>query len=352
MFEMVAIQMRRTWLVLAIALLLAPALAAAQDVPPIDFMTNSPMLVGSDVPTLILSTRETLEDVDVTLRRGRSRTSHSVGDLRAGRPAELTFESPEGNHSWRVDIEGTWNDDAFSMTMEFDFEVTEGLEITLPLDQVDLDAHRLTLVLSRPAGRVDYEVMGDDGTSLGSGSVPFAGESPGSALTVPWSQAPGTVLKITLTAHDTSGFWSQVELIPWSLHIPHEEVHFASGSDVIESSEEPKIDDAYGQLVDAVNRYGQYVEINLYIAGYTDSVGSRGDNQGLSEERARSIARAFSRRGFDFPIYYQGFGEDVLAVPTPDETDEIGNRRALYVLAAQPPLPSSQIPRSNWRRIN
>ena len=34
------------------------------------------------------------------------------------------------------------------------------------------------------------------------------------------------------------------------------------------------------------------------------------------------------------PIYFQGFGEEVLAKPTPDETDEPLNRRALYILSA------------------
>jgi outer membrane protein OmpA-like peptidoglycan-associated protein len=148
------------------------------------------------------------------------------------------------------------------------------------------------------------------------------------------------------------GFWSELEILPWSVEIPHEEVNFESGSDAIPDAEVHKVDDAYAQLLEAVARYGDLVEISLYVAGYTDTVGGPGDNQALSERRARSIASAFRARGFGSPIYYQGFGEDALAVATPDNTDELRNRRALYLLAAQPPLPSSQVPRASWRRLD
>ena len=326
--------------------------ANAQEVPPVDYMTNSPLLVDTDSPMLILSTSETLDDVSVTLRRGRTRVSREVGRLSRGRPVEVEFDSPLGAQEWRVELNGTWDDNPFEMQFEFEFEVTEGMEITVPLEQVDLDGHELTMILSRPADRVEYSIMGDDGDSLGLGAVPFSGERAGTPLRFHWAQAPGVVLKITLTAYDTSGFWSQIELTPWSVNIPHEEIHFASGSDVIEEHETPKIDSAFEQLMQAVERYGSLVDINLYIAGYTDTVGSGPDNQALSERRARSIARAFADRGFNFPIYYQGFGEDALAVPTPDNTDEIQNRRAMYILAAEPPLPSSHVPRHHWRPID
>lgn len=337
---------------IALSLLMLSQQASSQEVPPIEFMTNSPLLVDTDQPMLILSTSEPLDDVTVTLRRGRSRESFDVGQLTRGRPAELTFDSSLGNHEWRAEISGQWNDRPFDMSFTFDFELTEGLELTIPLERVDLDAHELTLTMSRPADRVEYDVTSDEGVSIGSGAAPFNGEAGGTPLRVRWSQSPGVVLKITLTAYDTTGFWSQIELIPWSVEIPHEEIHFATGSDVIEESEMPKILSAYDELQLAVERYGRFVDINLYVGGYTDTVGSRSDNQRLSEQRARSIARAFSQRGFSFPIYYQGFGEDAPAVATPDSTDEVRNRRAMYILAAQPPLPSSHIPRSSWRPID
>ena len=51
------------------------------------------------------------------------------------------------------------------------------------------------------------------------------------------------------------------------------------------------------------------------------------------------------------PVHYQGFGEDALAVQTPDETAEARNRRAVYVLAASAPAVQKALPRSAWRRL-
>lgn len=78
---------------------------------------------------------------------------------------------------------------------------------------------------------------------------------------------------------------------------------------------------------------------------------SHGYNQGLSDRRARSIAAYFRSQGFDKPIYFQGFGEDALAVETDDNVDEERNRRAIYLLAAWPPAQSANFPRGNWKPL-
>jgi outer membrane protein OmpA-like peptidoglycan-associated protein len=100
-----------------------------------------------------------------------------------------------------------------------------------------------------------------------------------------------------------------------------------------------------------LKRFGGLVKLQLYIAGYTDTVGSRGSNHELSEKRARSIATWFKRRAVPVPILYQGFGEDALAVSTPNETKESRNRRALYVLSANAPATQKAIPRKNWKKL-
>ena len=95
----------------------------------------------------------------------------------------------------------------------------------------------------------------------------------------------------------------------------------------------------------------QVLEIKLFIGGYTDTVSDRSYNQGLSERRAKSISNYFRAKGFSLPVYYQGFGEDALAVETDDSVDEIRNRRAIYLLAAWPPKQSANFPRANWRKL-
>jgi outer membrane protein OmpA-like peptidoglycan-associated protein len=341
----------RVFFILAGVLMSQVSFAQAQDIPPIEYFSNSPLMVG-DQPILTISCPENLEEVNVTMRSRGERIERHFGRIGRGQPAEVEFDSPIGVREWRVTVEGEWNHASFELGFNFEFDVSEGLEISIPLDEVDLEGHTLNLVLNRSASHVLYSVISDEGRDMGSGRVDFDGAPANTPLRIEWRQGAGNILKISLRVHDMDGFWAEIEIIPWSVEIPHEEVHFATGSAEIDASEQPKIDSAYQQLVDAVDRYGEFVDINLYIGGYTDTVGSRSDNQELSNRRARSIASAFRELGFSFPIYYQGFGEDGLAVTTPDGTDEVRNRRALYILAAQQPLRSGQLPRANWHRID
>jgi hypothetical protein len=51
------------------------------------------------------------------------------------------------------------------------------------------------------------------------------------------------------------------------------------------------------------------------------------------------------------PVFYEGFGEESPAVPTPDETAEAGNRRAEYIIAVEDPaLKDAPFP-PRWRRL-
>ena len=45
----------------------------------------------------------------------------------------------------------------------------------------------------------------------------------------------------------------------------------------------------------------------------------------------------FRDRGLPLPLYFAGFGEDQLAVPTIDNVDEVRNRRVDYVVGVEEP---------------
>jgi outer membrane protein OmpA-like peptidoglycan-associated protein len=159
------------------------------------------------------------------------------------------------------------------------------------------------------------------------------------------------VLKINIKVWSTFGFWVGTEVSPFEVQIPHEEVVFEFGKSNIQPSEVHKLSATMTLVAQKLKRFGGLVKLQLYICGYTDTVGSRMSNQELSEKRARSIAAWFRQNGIRVPIYHQGFGEDALAVRTPDETKESRNRRALYVLSVNAPSVQSSIPRRNWKRL-
>ena len=146
-------------------------------------------------------------------------------------------------------------------------------------------------------------------------------------------------LELRVTAAD--GARAGVRLVPWSIHVPHKEVVFESGKADIRPSEEPKLDAAYQRIADEVGRARKAVPdvpVKLFIAGYTDTVGTDADNRKLSLARAKAIATWFRDRGLPLPIAYAGFGEEVLRVKTPDETDNEANRRADYIVGFEEPL--------------
>jgi outer membrane protein OmpA-like peptidoglycan-associated protein len=179
--------------------------------------------------------------------------------------------------------------------------------------------------------------------------VPFDEPQPaGTPIRVSWTQSAGTTMKLTVRAHDPDGFYFGVELYPWRVEIPHEEVNFATNSFTIDKSEEPKLDRSLQQISDAVARYGRWADIKLFIAGHTDTVGDSASNRALSLNRARAISQYFARRGVKVPILFAGFGEDALKVATPDETDEARNRRAEYIVAIEAPEARGGI---EWKRL-
>jgi outer membrane protein OmpA-like peptidoglycan-associated protein len=97
------------------------------------------------------------------------------------------------------------------------------------------------------------------------------------------------------------------------------------------------------------------MKLRLYIAGHTDTVGSDAKNKQLSLDRARAIGAYFRTKKLAIPISVAGFGEQVLKVQTPQDTDERANRRADYVLGPAEGAPPFKGPylkaHAEWRAI-
>jgi outer membrane protein OmpA-like peptidoglycan-associated protein len=69
------------------------------------------------------------------------------------------------------------------------------------------------------------------------------------------------------------------------------------------------------------------------IEGHTDTVGSPGYNQALSQRRAEAVA-AYLEQTFNIPasrLEAIGMGEQGLLVPTPPQTAELRNRRVAVI---------------------
>ena len=78
----------------------------------------------------------------------------------------------------------------------------------------------------------------------------------------------------------------------------------------------------------AANQYKAGGSVRIQVTGYTDTSGSPGYNQRLSERRANAVATALERLGVPrSDMAVSGRGENDLRVPTPDGVREPQNRR-------------------------
>ena len=166
-----------------------------------------------------------------------------------------------------------------------------------------------------------------------------------------------TPRRIDVKIYDSVGGWQSFRVVRWYAEVAHDDVLFASGSAEVVEEELPKIKQAIAAVQDEVEKFRRamgnpqaQVDLHLYVAGYTDTVGDRKDNQRLSEARARAIARIFKRLGVTLWIRYAGFGERGQLVKTADSTAEPRNRRAAYVVANTPPS-GMFFPHPRWRSL-
>lgn len=303
-------------------------------------------------PAVIMLAGEPLKVVRLEWTRSDGkRKTFEKRNVKAGAQVEVVLPQKSGAFDYKATLKfiaasGKRGEAAFT----FDAVVAANLELSLKREGSDVDAKRVILTANAPVKHGELAVLGDGGVPIEQRDVDLSGKRAGDDLVFTWS-GEGSPRKIEIKIHDMMGFWRSVEVIPFTVSIPHDEVNFDSGKASFGPTEAKKLDRTYALLRKELDKYGRDLQIRLYIAGYTDTVGSKKANLGLSSERAKAIAAYFRRKGLKIPIFYQGFGEDVPLVKTGDEVDEVRNRRALYILGNQKPPTSAQIPSSNWRPL-
>jgi outer membrane protein OmpA-like peptidoglycan-associated protein len=320
------------------------ASALAQDA--LTFEAVRSAVHGEGVPSVTFQLHVDAQ-LNVRLACGQRRFDLSRSVVAGDRVALPLSGLSEGTHACRgevtlVDASGAQG------AMPLSLEVASLPEVTWSIDKVDLDldANTLTTRPSRPLEAARLSVYGVSGLF----------EERDASLADPlrpmfrWDSEQ-EVVKLVVEGRDVHGFKSKLELSPWSYTIPHDDVLFSSGDAAIDTSEFPKLESTWNDVVATMNKYGSVVRIQLYVAGCTDTVGDPSMNQALSERRARAIAAWFRTRGFPGEVYFQGLGERAPAVVTSDEVNEPANRRAIYMLAADPPGPDSGVPFGRWRKL-
>ena len=306
---------------------------------------------GKEKPAVKLTPRRALRKVTITLRREDGKTLKlQAKNLKAGRERLLPFKQDLGVFSYEAEFHVIWADkkeERFKTT----FKATKVGKLSLKIapSDVDLDRRVLSCRITNPAQSAELTIIGRSGNALTTVSETFNGAAAGSPLELSWEPVSEEIARLELKVTDVAGYYTgmhitNIQIEPWS-----ENIAFGSGKARIEGSEEPKLQKTLTHIQKSLAEHGTMLTMKLFVAGYTDTVGGRQYNQGLSMKRARSVAQWLRRHGIKIPVRYQGFGEAALAKATPDETAEAANRRTVFILSSQTPPVSELFPKQNWQ---
>lgn len=333
--------------------LFLPLLSALAFADSINVSLTNKALKGKGMPAVHIEILEPIAGFRLTLAKDGGKPQEWKGGGKPGVTRTIELPQSEGTAKWAGElIINLPNGTTGNMPLEFETELVGPLTLTMDKDKdVDIPGRKLRFSLNQPIAKVHLKVLMDTGSTVVDDDITFNGEPAGTKLEVTWPEAKGQVLKVELRAWAKSGVYNGVELTPWRIDIPHEEVKFASGKWDVSAEEEAKLETSLKLIKDAIEKFGSLAEIKLFIAGHTDTVGPNGSNRTLSLNRARSIGQWFRKKGVRIPVRYEGFGEEALLVTTNDEQDEPKNRRAEYIIAIDDPTTKNVPFQPNWQRL-
>jgi outer membrane protein OmpA-like peptidoglycan-associated protein len=333
-----------------LAVLLFARLALAD---PIDVQLSGSVIAGKGKPSLTIVAEQPARRIRLRLKRHGcgpdTRIEQTVDRLGPGQSHRFELDQPVGSCDYDGTLEAVFGAETSALPLTFSTEVAGPPEVRAVPARYDAKARTLVVTFNREADHGSTETFGEGGQRLGLvENQELGGAKAGDPLTLSFEDQGQPPLKLHVTVVDPNGLFAGVDLFPWSMKVPHDEVNFASGSWEIQPSEQQKLKESAARITEALARVGQLAPLRLFIAGYTDTVGSTQSNQTLSSQRAQSIARYFRAHGIGVPILTAGLGEDALLVGTPDETPEVRNRRAEYILAVDAPPIENAAKQPNW----
>ena len=297
-------------------------------------------------PAFLVTPDAPVESLVVEITAGGQTYHFEKANLPAGKEVRLAWKRDEAVTDATAEVRCDFADghaEQFEVPLHWSY--MGKLTVDLKGALADVEARTLSVKVSAPVQSADLTAYGAGKAVLDQRSVDLSG-GPG-AVEIPWVGDPADVVLLDVTLH-SGGAWAGFTYSPWFLNIPHDDVLFDTDQAVILPSETWKMEATLAQLKDVLAKYGDVVPVKLYIGGCTDTRGDSAHNTDLSLRRAKAIAIWLRGHGYDKPIFYHGFGESWLAVPTGDEVDEPANRRAAYMVGANPPPAGSGVPAVSW----
>jgi outer membrane protein OmpA-like peptidoglycan-associated protein len=309
----------------------------------------SPSLGPGEQPMLSVTVPRAAASLWVQVEAGEQVVEFNRSSLAPGELVELNWTRNtavlEALATIRVEFEDGYVE---AVKVPVSYVYAGRLEVDLSGASADLENRTITVSVNQSVDHAEIKAIGAHKRVFDERTIQL-GEGPGD-ISIPWTGDPSEVVLLDVTLH-AGNAWSGFTYSPWFVNIPHDDVVFGSGSSDVDVDQVQKLQDLLAEVHGLVQKYGEVVPVKLYIGGCTDTVGSREGNARLSRERARSIGAWLRTSGLDIPVFFHGFGEGWLAVPTADGVDNVLNRRAVYMVGANPPPASAGVPRGRWSAL-
>lgn len=321
------------------AALFVPVAAADAPGPSIwDYSVKNQLEPGQKAE-LTLKPKVEVRNAVLTLRAKSGETAtFEFKRMKANTPRTVKWKVPYGASQWTGELLGTVKGSTVHMTVNLKVISAAPLEVKVPKPEIDVEAGEMVIVSNNPLDRVELQGFDNQGQQVIDSTIPMEGVRGRSTLNFDVPEGV-KIRRIELKVHDQVGYWMSVRLVDFHVEIPHEDIEFPTAEHEVPVDQAARLDRVVMQVQDELNKFRKElgdprarIDARLYVAGFTDTVGAAADNEALSRRRAASIARYFWTNGIGIPIYYAGFGEHGLAVPTADDVDEPKNRRARYIL--------------------
>lgn len=309
----------------------------------------SPSLGPGEQPMLSVTVPREATSLWVQVEAGEATVEFARSNLAAGESVQFNWPRDtsvlEALATIRVDFADGYVE---AVQVPVSYSYAGQLEIDLSRARADLANNTVTVSVNTEVQHAVITAFGEHKRVLDQRTVTV--ESGPGEVALPWVGTPSEVVLLDVTLHARNA-WAGFTYSPWFVNIPHDDVVFQTGLWSIDASEEPKLHALLKEVGELVEKYGDVVPVKLYIGGCTDTVGDRGSNATLSRNRAQAIGQWLRASGLDIPIFYSGFGESWLAIQTGDGVDNPLNRRAVYMLGANPPPSSAGVPSTRWSAL-
>lgn len=253
--------------------------------------------------------------------------------IHAGEIKLVQWPQPAGDYRCGVRIDGLWNGGAkWHVVRNHDFRSALPMSLEVNLRELSPDASSVMLHASHPFKKAAITVSDEEGEIIDSREVAVPSVRD---FKLSWTPNGSSPALLEIRIDDGLGAWATNTIFYFT--IPHTDIVFDTAKSTIRRDQESSLRDSLDKILGIIAHH-ERVAVDLYITGYTDTVGSVQSNDRLSRDRAKAIAAWFRANGLKIPTYYRGAGERVLAVQTPDETPNEQNRRAVYILSNRPPV--------------